>query len=173
MVSLSYALILAGGIVAIVALARALRQRRRSRRALQRQIAVLGAGLLVLASGGYVYAQELRYGVLLDVANVRDPIPPDDRSLSVGQQAYTTYCEACHGESGRGDGPAGLRLVPRPADLRIHTAPGVHSDGEMLYWVSYGFPGSAMPAWKDTLTEEQRWDVINYIRATFGNVAAR
>jgi mono/diheme cytochrome c family protein len=51
----------------------------------------------------------------------------------------------------------------------VHTAPGVHTDGELFYWVSYGFQGSAMPAWKDTLTEEQRWDVINYARATFGN----
>jgi mono/diheme cytochrome c family protein len=62
-----------------------------------------------------------------------------------------------------------LRLIPRPADLRIHTAPGVHTDGELFYWVSYGFPNSAMPAWKDLLTEEQRWSVLNYARAMFGN----
>ena len=49
----------------------------------------------------------------------------------------------------------------------------MHTDGEMFYWVSYGFPNSAMPAWKDTLTEEQRWDVINYVRATFGTQAAQ
>lgn len=58
--------------------------------------------------------------------------------------------------------------MPRPADLRIHSAPGVHTDGELFYWVSYGYPGSAMPAWQDTFAEEQRWDVINYVRATFG-----
>ena len=44
--------------------------------------------------------------------------------------------------------PPELRLVPRPADLRIHLAPGVHTDGELFYWVNHGFPGSAMPAWK-------------------------
>jgi mono/diheme cytochrome c family protein len=49
-------------------------------------------------------------------------------------------------------------------------APGVHTDGELFYWVSYGFAGSAMPAWKDRgLTEEQIWSVINYARAQFGN----
>jgi len=108
-------------------------------------------------------------GVPLDVANIRDPVPPDERSLAIGRDVYTTYCETCHGETGRGDGPTGLRLVPRPADLRIHTAPGVHTDGELFYWVSYGFPNSAMPAWKDVLTEEQRWSVLNYARAAFGN----
>ncbi|HEY3061316.1 MAG TPA: CopD family protein [Chloroflexota bacterium] len=171
MVSVAYALVAAGGLVIVYGFWRALRQGRRGRRALQRQAAVLGAGLLILACGGYVYAQEQRNGVPLDVVNIRDPIPPDERSLAVGEQVYTTNCETCHGESGRGDGPAGLRLVPRPADLRIHSQPGVHTDGEMFYWVSYGFPGSAMPAWKDTLTEDERWDVINYIRATFGSTA--
>jgi putative copper resistance protein D len=107
--------------------------------------------------------------VPLDVANIRDPVPPDERSLAIGRDVYTTYCETCHGETGRGDGPTGLRLVPRPADLRIHTAPGVHTDGELFYWVSYGYPNSAMKAWQDILTEEQRWSVINYARATFGN----
>ena len=41
----------------------------------------------------------------------------------------------------------------------------------LFYWVTYGYPNSAMPAWKDQLSEEQRWDAINYARATFGNPA--
>ncbi|MBV8718692.1 MAG: CopD family protein [Chloroflexi bacterium] len=169
MIALSYLLIAAGIAVAGLALVRTWRGPRR-RRALQRQAALVAAGVIVLACGGYVYAAENRNGVPLDVVNVRDPVPPDDRSLAIGKDVYTTYCETCHGEFGRGDGPAGLRLVPRPADLRVHMAPGVHTDGELYYWVSYGFPGSAMPAWKQNgLTDEQIWSVINYARATFGN----
>ncbi|MDQ3811974.1 MAG: cytochrome c, partial [Chloroflexota bacterium] len=168
MTSLAYALLGAGALVMGVAFARALRRGARGRRALQRQAAMLGAGVLVLACGGYVYAQEQRNGVALDVANIRNPIPPDERSLATGQRVYTTNCEACHGESGRGDGPAGLRLVPRPADLRVHSQPGVHLDGELYYWISYGFPNSAMPSFKDRLSEEDRWHVINYLRGAFG-----
>jgi mono/diheme cytochrome c family protein len=168
LVSLAYALIAIGVGVAGMAAVRAIRQPHR-RRALQRQAAVVGAGVVIIACGGYVNVAEQRNGVPLDVANIRDPVPPDEHSLAIGREVYTTYCETCHGETGHGDGPAGLRLVPRPADLRIHTAPGVHTDGELFYWVSYGFPNSAMPAWKDTLTEEQRWSVLNYARATFGN----
>jgi copper transport protein len=169
MISLAYLLIALGVAVAVFAVVRAVREPRR-RRALQRQAALVGAGIVVLACGGYVYAAEEQNGLPLDVTNIRDPVPPDDQSLQTGQDVYTTYCETCHGETGRGDGPTGLRLVPRPADLRIHTAPGVHTDGELYYWVAYGFPGSAMPAWKrNGLTDEQIWDVINYARATFGN----
>jgi mono/diheme cytochrome c family protein len=168
LVSVAYLLIAIGVIVAGVAVVRAVRQPRR-RRSMQRQAAVLGAGVVILACGGYVNVAEIRNGVPLDVASIRDPVPPDERSLAIGRDVYAMYCETCHGETGRGDGPTGLRLVPRPADLRIHTAPGVHTDGELFYWVSYGFPNSAMPAWNDVLTEEQRWSVINYARATFGN----
>jgi copper transport protein len=167
LVSVAYALIALGLGFAIVGAFHAARGGGRLR--LQRHAALLAAGITIVGSGGYIYMQEQRYGVPLDVADIRDPVAPDQRSLAAGLGVYTTNCETCHGESGRGDGPSGLRLVPRPADLRVHTAPGVHSDGALFYWVSYGFPGSAMPAWKDVLTEEQRWDVINYARATFGN----
>ena len=169
LVSLAYALIAAGVVVAALAVVRAVREPRR-RRAFQRQAALVVSGIIILACGGYVYAAEQRSGVPLDVANIRDPVPPDEHSLEVGRTVYTTNCETCHGETGRGDGPAGLRLVPRPADLHLHMAPGVHTDGELFYWVSYGVAGSAMPAWKERgLTDEQIWSVINYARATFGN----
>jgi putative copper resistance protein D len=169
MVSLAYALIAAGVAVAGLAVVKAFREPRR-RRALQRQAALVSAGVVILASGAYVDVAESRNGLPLDVVNIRDPVPPDERSLAIGRDVYTTDCETCHGETGRGDGPTGLRLVPRPADLRQHMAPGVHTDGELYYWVSYGFAGSAMPAWKERgLTDEQIWSVINYARATLGN----
>jgi copper transport protein len=171
LVSVAYGLVAAGVVVAGLALVRVLREPRR-RRALRLQVARVGAGLVIVACGGYIYVGEQRNGVPLDVVNIRDPVPPDERSLAIGRDVYTTNCETCHGETGRGDGPTGLRLVPRPADLRLHTAPGVHTDGELFYWVSYGFPNSTMPAWKDLLTEEQRWSAINYARATFGNSGA-
>ncbi len=169
MMSLAFLLLGIGALVVVVALVRAIREPKR-RRAFQRQAALLGAGVVMLASGSYVYASEQSNGEPLDVVNIRDPVPPDDQSLAMGKDVYTTYCETCHGETGRGDGPSGLRLVPRPADLRLHTAPGVHTDGELYYWVAYGFPGSAMPAWKEQgLTDQQIWSVINYARAQFGN----
>ena len=158
-VALSYVLVAAGLVVCVVGIVRRGRRRQRNTRA-----AVVAAGLLVIACGGYVYAREQTDGIPLDVANVRNPVPPDDRSIAAGQQIYTTYCETCHGETGRGDGPTGLRLVPRPADLQVHMAPGVHKDGELFFWISYGYPKSAMPAWASTLTEQERWDVINYAR---------
>jgi mono/diheme cytochrome c family protein len=161
MTTLAYVLLAAGLGVLGLAVARG------GRRVIRTQAALLGAGAVAIACGGYVYAQEQLTGVPVDVANVRNPVPPDADALAAGKQTYDTYCAGCHGETGRGDGPDGLRLRPRPADLRVHMAAG-HTDGQLFYWVSYGFPGTAMPAWQSVLTEEQRWQVIDYIR-TFAN----
>jgi putative copper resistance protein D len=39
-----------------------------------------------------------------------------------------------------------------------------HTDGQLYYWISEGFQGTAMPAFKDTLSDEERWNAVNFIR---------
>ncbi len=97
------------------------------------------------------------------VAALKNPIPADVPSLARGQQVYAANCVACHGSSGRGDGPASAGLQPPPSDLQVHMAAG-HSDGQLFDWITNGIPGSAMPVFRYRLTEAQRWDVVNYIR---------
>jgi copper transport protein len=97
-------------------------------------------------------------------ATLNNPVPATDASLLSGKSFYEQNCLPCHGPQGKGDGPAGLALRPPPADLTIHTAPGVHPDGQLFEWITNGYPGSAMPAFSKLLTEEQRWNLVNYIR---------
>jgi copper transport protein len=116
---------------------------------------------LALALAGIVLFTGARSQAVVDVAN---PIPPSAASLATGKSLYEQNCLACHGPAGLGDGPAGLLMNPRPADLQQHMIPGVHTDGQIFDWITNGYPGSAMPAFRDTLTEEERWHVQNYIR---------
>ncbi len=51
---------------------------------------------------------------------------------------------------------------PKPADLVLHVPQ--HTDGELYYMVSVGFPDSAMPAWRSVLSEQQRWEIVHYLR---------
>jgi mono/diheme cytochrome c family protein len=94
-------------------------------------------------------------------------------SIANGKPLYADHCAACHGTKGRGDGPAARGLAIPPADL---TAPHLwgHSDGEMFWWLSHGIEnpegGQAMPGFADQLTEEQRWQLIDYIRANNAGV---
>ncbi len=98
--------------------------------------------------------------------SIRDrtnPIPSTPESRATGEQIYRAQCQVCHGVTGAGNGPAAAALRPRPADLRVHMAAG-HTDGQLFDWITNGFPGTAMPAFKDSLTEKERWDAINFIR---------
>ena len=92
----------------------------------------------------------------------RNPFPPDAESLRIGAQVYADTCLACHGETGLGDGPAGMALDPPPGNLVIHVP--LHSDAELYGFVDEGIPGTAMAALGERLTDDEIWHVVNYIR---------
>ena len=92
---------------------------------------------------------------------IKNPYKSNAAETAKGKTLYTQMCVICHGKSGKGDGPAGLALNPRPAD---HTSAKVQdqSDGALFWKMTNGNP--PMAAYKDVLSEEQRWDLVNYIR---------
>jgi mono/diheme cytochrome c family protein len=107
-----------------------------------------------------------------EYAQKTSPIAADEASLGRGQALYDQHCVTCHGESGMGDGPAGVSLNP-PASPIAHTSQMLADD--YLFWrlSEGGMPfKTAMPAWKDILDEEQRWDVLHYVRALGSEGAA-
>ena len=88
-------------------------------------------------------------------------IPPN-ADATAGANLFNTDCVTCHGEDGRGDGPAAQTLDPRPANL---VDLGKISTNDFLFWkISAGADGTAMPAWKSILTDQQIWDVVAFIR---------
>jgi hypothetical protein len=74
--------------------------------------------------------------------------------------------------AGWGDGPAGVGLPRKPADLTAaHTAQ--HTAGDMFWWITRGIPAGGMPGFAGALSEDDRWDLINFIRALSSADAAR
>jgi copper transport protein len=101
----------------------------------------------------------------IPVSNVQaNPIVPDAKSIKAGQALFSADCVACHGPLGKGDGPLAMTLNPRPADLSYHAIPGVHTDAQLYEWITNGFPGSRMPAWKTVISDTDRWNLVNFIR---------
>jgi copper transport protein len=124
----------------------------------RRHAALLGAALALIGTlmTGSALAGAYR-------ASQPNPFPPTPASLAQGQQIYGANCASCHGATGRGDGPASFSLRPRPADFRVHMADG-HTDTQLFNWVARGVDGTSMPAFESTLSREEIWHVVNYIR---------
>jgi putative copper resistance protein D len=101
----------------------------------------------------------------------RPAIPYLATSVAQGAALYRVHCASCHGPSARGDGPAGAGLPKRPADL---TAPHTndHTAGDMFWWLTHGM-GLGMPSFQSVLSEDERWDLINFLRALSAGEAAR
>lgn len=82
-------------------------------------------------------------------------------STANGKSIYETRCLVCHGVTGNGDGPAGKALNP-PAGIFTSDAIQSQTDGEIFWKISEG--RGAMVGWKLILSDQDRWDLVNYIR---------
>ena len=85
-----------------------------------------------------------------------------------GASLFPQNCAACHGADGRGDGPLAKSLPVPPADLTAAHL-WMHSDGELFWWLAHGIEapegGLAMPGFGSILSDDDRWALIDYVRA--------
>ena len=94
-------------------------------------------------------------------ARKENPTPADDKSRARGKELFTAGCLPCHGPSGRGDGPAAASLERKPGNLSDPKM-SLQSDGSIFWKISEG--NSPMPSFQEAFSEEQRWDIVNYVR---------
>lgn len=128
-----------------------------------RSVLLLTLGILLLTGGGAMMA---RVAEVPGPYSYRiNPVRRNEAAMIRGEELYRAHCLICHGETGRGDGPAGLSVNPKPADFTKPQGIDDHSDGELFWYISKGIPGSSMPAFENILTEEERWTLVHYIRS--------
>jgi copper transport protein len=94
-----------------------------------------------------------------------NPVRADDASVARGERLYLANCSSCHGADGSGDGAAATGKLPPPGDLADRVAE--LSDGALAYRIAVGSDGTRMPAFAATLSENDRWDLVNYLRSRF------
>jgi mono/diheme cytochrome c family protein len=99
-----------------------------------------------------------------ELAGPINPFEGDAAAVAMGRELYVASCASCHGDAGRGDGPSAVGLSRGPADLTQHLQPGLHTDGQIFAWIKDGYPGTAMPAFGGTLSDEQIWQIVTYLR---------
>lgn len=96
---------------------------------------------------------------------LKNPLPRDSEVVERGKERYGFYCVQCHGPKADGAGTVGQSFAPLPTHL-LRRYVQKQSDGELFVKVSLGF--RRHPPLAATVSEEDRWAIIHYLRAQAG-----
>ena len=91
-----------------------------------------------------------------------NPLPMTRAIINQGRQSYLYYCVQCHGAGLDGKATVGQSFYPLPTYL-LDPKVQAQSDGELFYKISLG--NKRQPPLYATVAVEDRWAVINYLRA--------
>ncbi len=139
-------------------------QRMRARRWLPLCIILVIVGLAISLPASKIDAYPWTYR--------KSTVPYQAISVANGARLFAEHCVSCHGHAGHGDGARAASLPLRPADLtEAHTA--LHTAGDLFWWLTHGKPPGVMPGFATTLGEDERWDLINFLRTLSAGYQAR
>jgi mono/diheme cytochrome c family protein len=85
----------------------------------------------------------------------KNPLAGQHAAVTAGAKTYASKCSKCHGDQGRGTGP-----VPSLAKGRAQKAKA----GELFWFITQGDQDNGMPSWA-SLSDQQRWQVVTYIKS--------
>lgn len=106
----------------------------------------------------------LAAGVVAAGAQAGNPVPVTPESISAGQQLYLRNCASCHGRTG--DGGPGNDLIPAAPSLVDDQWDHGSSDKAIFDNIKTGIaPDFNMVPFKDTLKDDEIWNVVNYLRS--------
>ena len=97
-----------------------------------------------------------------DPKRLINPLPLTRAILDQGRRSYLYYCVQCHGPRLDGKATVGQSFYPLPAYL-LDPKVQAQTDGELFHKISLGF--KRQPPLQATMAVDDRWAVINYLRA--------
>jgi mono/diheme cytochrome c family protein len=119
-----------------------------------------------LALTGYAVIQ---WNAKAKARNLKNPVPATAEAIAAGSQVYRQHCQSCHSPNGDGKGEKAPELSTAPGDFTDAKKMSGLTDGELFWEITEG--RHPMPAFADKLSEQERWEAVDYIR-TFANRSA-
>jgi mono/diheme cytochrome c family protein/cbb3-type cytochrome oxidase cytochrome c subunit len=97
----------------------------------------------------------------------KDPLPVTVDSIDAGKRTWTRECAVCHGDAATGEGIYRKGIEPVPPNFSDLEGYADYTDADYFWRIAEGVPWTAMPTWKVVYTEQQRWELVQYIRTMF------
>jgi mono/diheme cytochrome c family protein len=95
--------------------------------------------------------------------SLTNPAAVNPAGLAAAKQVYADRCARCHGDQGNGDGPDASMYKTPPGVLSDARSMGQQTDGEIFWKIGEG--RRPMPGFAKELSDEQRWQLVNFIRS--------
>jgi len=95
---------------------------------------------------------------------LRNPVQATAASVENGKKLFFIYCAPCHGSTAKGGGPVTKKFIP-PPDLTSDFIKK-REDGFLYETIRSG--GPVMPGYRESLSPQERWDVVNFLRRLQG-----
>ena len=92
----------------------------------------------------------------------KNPVAVTEFSLAAGQAIYMDRCSSCHSDNGDGNGRQAHLYSVKPGNFTDSNRMDAQTDGELFWKITVG--NKPMPKFQKMLTDEQRWEVVNFIR---------
>jgi mono/diheme cytochrome c family protein len=94
----------------------------------------------------------------------KNPLPYSTETLADGKEAFSHYCVACHGLDGQNTGVPFADNISPPIPPLTSQEVQTYTDGQLKWILDFGIWPSGMPGSKGTLSDEELWSIVAYLR---------
>jgi mono/diheme cytochrome c family protein len=109
-------------------------------------------------------ATEIKHKITVGGKDDASPVPTTAESIADGQAHFSHHCSICHGLDGDATGvPFADKMSPPVPSLSSKDVQD-YKDGQLKWIIENGISPSGMPSWKGTLSEEEMWKIVVFLR---------
>jgi mono/diheme cytochrome c family protein len=127
-----------------------------------RLLGILALVVILLAAAATIINTARNWSAISAARRLKNPVPPTAEAIAAAKPDYVEHCRSCHGEKGDGKGEKAPELSVAPGDFTDARAMSSRTDGQLFWQITRG--RLPMPAFEDKLTDQQRWQLVDYIR---------
>ena len=123
-----------------------------------------GCGVSKPGKAESTIANEVKHKMTVGGKGIPNPLPATDENVAEGREHFGHHCGICHGLDGQSTGvPFAAHMSPPVPDLTSKDVQE-YADGQLKWIMDNGINPSGMPAWKEGLTDEEKWKIVLYLR---------
>ncbi|MBB5059675.1 mono/diheme cytochrome c family protein [Granulicella aggregans] len=106
----------------------------------------------------------IKHHITVGNKKLKNPFESNSDNLATGKEAFGHYCVACHGIDGQNTGVPFAEKMSPPLPLLTSSGVQSYTDGQLKWIIDNGIAPSGMPASKGTLSEDEIWTIVVYLR---------